>query len=168
MPGKWGHLTARFFDVVTSRPLDPGERQAVRRWIGDGPCLEAFFAQPVADQRHGYQAGLHVLARSPERKDLLRAAVLHDIGKRHARLGSLGRVVASVVLRLGLPLTPRLALYRDHGVLAAAEMSGEADVVVEFARHHHSRRPASIPADEWAVLQAADRARSLTAHDGSR
>lgn len=157
MPGRWGHLTARFFDVVTSRSLDGRESQAVRRWAG--PSLhDAFFAQPVADQRHGYEAALYVLSRAPDRPDLLRAALLHDIGKRHARLGAVGRVIASLALRLRLPLTPRLALYRDHGVLGAAEMAGEASVVVEFARHHHGARPQSISVDDWDVLLAADRA----------
>lgn len=168
MAGQWGHLTARFFDVVTSRPLSKGENEAVRRWVGDGPLLEAFFSQSVADQRHGFESALRILSRTPGRPDLVRAALLHDIGKRHARLGPLGRVIASLALRLRLPLPPRLALYRDHGPLAAAEMSGEAPVVVDFARHHHGDRPVSIPADEWESLQAADRARPMRMKRGSR
>lgn len=161
MLGQWAHLTARFFDVVTSRALSRGEADAVGRWVGSGPARDAFFAQPVADQRHGFEAALHVLSQAPDRPDLVRAALLHDIGKRHAGLGPPGRVVASVALRLGLALTPRLALYRDHGLLAAAELAGEAAVVVDFARHHHGNRPASITVDEWELLQAADRARAF-------
>lgn len=168
MSDRWGHLTARFFDVITSRPLSRGEAEAVRRWVGDSPLLEAYFSQPVADQRHGFEAALHILSRLPGRPDLVRAALLHDIGKRHAGLGPLGRVMASLALRLRLPLPPRLALYRDHGLLAAAEMSGEAPVVVDFARHHHHFRPASIPAGDWESLQAADRARPMTMTRGSR
>lgn len=168
MPGQWGHLTARFFDVLTSRPLDRGETKAVRQWVGDGSLLAAFSSQPVADQRHGFESALRVLSRMPGRPDLVRAALLHDIGKRHARLGPLGRVVASLAVVLRLPLTSRLALYRDHGVLAAAEMSGEAPVVVDFARHHHGDRPVSIPPDEWESLQAADQARPMARMWGSR
>lgn len=168
MPGHWGHLAARFFDVITSRRLDRGETQAVRRWVGEGPLLEAFFSQPVADQRHGFEAAVQVLAHVPDRLDLVRAALLHDIGKRHARLGPAGRVIASLAMRLDLPLTSRQALYRDHGPLAAAELSGDLPVVVDFARHHHGARPGTIPEDEWVCLQAADRARPMARTQGNR
>lgn len=159
MPGTWGHLTARFFDVVTARPLTRGEAEAVERWLAEGPARRAFFAQPVADQRHGFAAALQVLATDSSRLDLVRAALLHDVGKRHARLGPLGRVVASFAQRLRLPLTSRMALYRDHGTLAAAELAEQERVVADFARHHHGVRPPSIPAGEWKTLVAADRAR---------
>lgn len=160
MLGQWGHLTARFFDVITSRALNRDEVDAVRRWAGSGPAVDAFFGQPPADQRHGFAAALHVASRVPDRPDLVRAALLHDIGKRHAGLGAVGRVFVSLALGMHLPLTPRLALYRDHGLLAAAEMAGEEPVVVDFARHHHGDRPPSIPAGEWELLRAADRARA--------
>lgn len=160
MPGAWTHLAARFYDFMTASRLARSERDTVRRWLGEEAACEAFFAQPDADQRHGLHAALHVMAESPSRLDLIRAALLHDIGKRHARLGAVGRVIASIAIRLRLPLTPRLALYRDHGPVAAGELAGLEPLVVEFARHHHSARPASIPAPDWELLVGADRART--------
>lgn len=160
MPGTWGHLVARFFDVVTAKRLSRGEIEAVERWLEVEDIVEAFFEQPVADQRHGFEAALCVVAQRPERLDLIRAALVHDIGKRHARLGPIGRVSASLAIRLGIPLSPRLTLYRDHGEIAAAELSGEEPVVVEFARHHHRARPSTIAADEWRLLISADRPRN--------
>lgn len=159
MPGTWTHLAARFYDVTTSRALEKGERDAVRRWLPSAELREAFFAQTPADQRHGFTAALHVVARHPDRPDLIRAALVHDIGKRHASLGPLGRVAASLAIRLRLPLTSRFALYRDHGKLGAAELAGEEPVVVEFARHHHESRPSTIAQVEWDVLVESDRAR---------
>jgi hypothetical protein len=157
MPGSWGHLAWRFFDVLTARPLDHAERERARGWFRSQAEERAFFSQVDPDQRHGYASALHVLADAPERPDLVRAALLHDIGKRHARLGPLGRVLASVAIRLHLPLPPRWALYRDHGPLGAAELSGAEPLVVAFIAHHHGQRPASIGESDWLILTGADR-----------
>lgn len=120
----------------------------------------AYWAQSVADQRHGYEAAQHVAAHGGSR-EIERAALLHDVAKRHARLGILGRSIASVAIRLRLPLTGRARLYRDHGPLAAVELgqAGAEGLVVAYARHHHGNRPATIAPEVWRLLQAADGAR---------
>jgi hypothetical protein len=159
VPGGWGHLALRFLDVVTAPSLADTERETVRRWLSTAEEEEAFFSQPPADQRHGYRAALQVAGAAPDRPDLVRAALLHDIGKRHAGLGAPGRAFASVAIRLRLPLQPRWALYRDHGLLAAAELAGAEAVVVDFARAHHGDRPSTITPAEWETLVAADDAR---------
>ena len=159
MPGGWGHLALRFFDVVTAPALADAERERVRGWLSTAAQEDAFFSQPPADQRHGYRAALQVAGTAPGRPDLVRAALLHDIGKRHARLGAPGRALASVAIRLRLPLPPRWALYRDHGSLAAAELAGAEAIVVDFARAHHGYRPSTVTPAEWETLVAADDAR---------
>lgn len=160
MPGTWIHLTARFFDVVLARPLDESERAQVASWLS--PNEHALFAaQDEADQRHGYECARDVAALLPDRSDLARAAALHDVGKRHAGLGAIWRVFASVAMRLGLPLSGRFSAYARHGALAADELEelGAPRLVVDFARHHHHRRPDTFPHADWAVLEDADRAR---------
>jgi putative nucleotidyltransferase with HDIG domain len=89
---------------------------------------------------------------------VIRAALLHDIGKRHSRLGVIGRSLASVAIRLHLPLTRRFRLYRDHGGLGADELAraGCAPLIVEFARGHHASRPPWVAQSTWDLLLAAD------------
>lgn len=159
MPGTWNHLALRLVDVVMSRPLDRSERAAVRAWLERPSEETGFFAQTDADQRHGYASALHIVAHAPDRPDLIRAALLHDVGKRHAGLGPVARSGASIAIRLGWPLPPRWRLYRDHGALSAAELAGAEEVVVEFARHHHGNRPDTIPRSDWDLLLQADAAR---------
>ncbi|MDH4118728.1 MAG: HDIG domain-containing protein [Acidimicrobiia bacterium] len=159
MPGSWTHLTARFFDVVTARPLNTDEDSFVDEFLS--PVERSMFdAQNTADQRHGVECGLDV-ASTTERRDLVRAAILHDVGKRHVGLGAVGRVLASVVTKLGLPARGAISLYRSHGEMGAQELeeTGAEKLVVDFVRHHHSERPPTVSQADWEVLVAADHAR---------
>ena len=158
MPGSLGHLAGRFFDVLSARPLDSAEAALVRAWLPER-LTEAFFSQPSYDQRHGYEAGLTVMTAGLS-EDVIVAAVMHDSAKRHSGLGIVGRVVASLMIKLGLPLTPRMTLYRDHGVNAAAELAalGAPPLAIDYALHHHNHRPPTIDPGVWAVLTEADRA----------
>lgn len=159
-PGSWPHLLARFLDVLASPALQPDEAGWVRSRLR--PVEAAlFFAQGRADRRHGYRAGRWVAERSGDRPDLVRAALLHDVGKRHARLGVAGRVAASLLALLGRRPGGRMGTYLAHGPLAAAELAdlGAEPVVVEYARHHHGDRPTRFDPEDWRLLDEADRAR---------
>lgn len=162
MPGSLRHLSSRFFDVLLSRRLDSAERATVETWL-TRDLAEVFFAQPGADQRHGYEAGLYVIAAGAEH-DVVVAAAMHDVGKREAHLGVIGRVIASLFILAGLPLTRRMQLYRDHGMSAAAELAalGAPPLAIDFALHHHSERPSSISPGTWDLLVLADQPK--TAH----
>ncbi|HSJ85054.1 MAG TPA: HDIG domain-containing protein [Acidimicrobiia bacterium] len=157
MPGSLSHLARRFFDVLLARPLDQAETSAVENWLDESEAT-LFFSQPEADQRHGYHAALVVLAAGNADGTVLKAALLHDVGKRHARLGVMARSLVSVLIRLRLPLSARGRQYRDHGETAARELGelGCDDLIVDFARHHHEGRPPGIPEPVWDLLQRAD------------
>ena len=156
-----GHLLARFFDVLSARPLSPGEQGEVARMLHSDPERHLFWDQPIADQRHGLGAARFVSGRHPQRSELVRAALLHDVGKRHARLGVAGRSMASLVRMAGLGGWGRIHEYIDHGALAADELeaAGAEPLVVAYARHHHLRRPGEVSPHDWATLNAADRVR---------
>jgi hypothetical protein len=146
-----------------SKPLSPDEEATVRSWLRlEEKAL--FFDQPMIDQRHSFQSASQVAAQDPERRDLIRAALLHDIGKRRSRLNVFGRSVVSGLAKVGLTwLVGRKGgrgdLYLRHGELAADELSdlGAERLVVIFARWHHAGRPEEIAAADWEVLVSADR-----------
>jgi putative nucleotidyltransferase with HDIG domain len=151
------HLLRRFFEVLTARPLSPREQTEAASLLQD-PERDIFWRQPAADQRHGLEAARRVLSVAPGRRDLARAALLHDVGKRHAGLGVIGRSLASGLELLHLPAPGRLDAYLRHGPIGAEELrsAGAEDLVVAFTEHHHGERPADIPEDHWALLLEAD------------
>jgi hypothetical protein len=161
VPGSWPHLASRFLDVAGARPLDLDEELVVRGWLRDAEVLP-FFGQPPADQRHGLEAGKVVAESRPDRPDLIRAAALHDLAKRRAGLGLIGRSLASAWAKVGGRGKGRWAVYLDHGRLGAEELAGlgAEPIVIEFAQNHHGSRPASIRSDDWEVLVLADQGKA--------
>jgi hypothetical protein len=157
VPGSAGHLIRRFFAVAAARDLDDDELAQVESWLSPAE-LSLFLAQPAADQRHGYEAGLHAQEHRADRP-VVAAAALHDIGKRHSALGPIGRSLATVMIIIGgASRWERAAAYRDHGPIGAEELerAGADSLVVEFARYHHEARPARIDSQTWDLLEAAD------------
>jgi hypothetical protein len=143
LPGSPAHLFRRFFDVASAKPLTKSEQLAVESWLTP-ELAEVFFEQGAADQRHGYHAALIVVAAGRSNDDVVVAALLHDVGKRHARLGVLGRSLASLMILFGSPLGYRMRAYRDHGLNGAGAM------------HHHGTRPPTIDPATWQLLVDAD------------
>ena len=154
------HLAGRFLDVTLARPLRPGEQTEVATLLTTDAERSMYWDQPRADQRHGLAAARLVRSARPGRTELVRAALLHDVGKRHSRLGPMGRSVATILGRLGIGGSARFADYLDHGRIAALELdlAGAEPLVVAFALHHHRDRPEEISREDWELLQAADRA----------
>ena len=156
MPGSWGHLARRFVWSLRVAPLSTDELQELAGLI-DERTLQAYLRQNDADQRHGLEAARYVRARNG-RSELVVAALVHDLGKRQARLGIAGRVIASVLARLRLPAPGRLGNYVDHPALGAAELRdlGLRGLAIDYTAHHHGARPDSIDPDDWKLLSEAD------------
>jgi len=159
LPGTWIHLAKRYWEGLRSKPLTSVERLWVDGLLAPSERA-AFYEQSAVDQRHGYSAAQVVSAAPEANPSVVRAALLHDIGKRHARLGLMGRVWASLAIRLRLPLWGRVRRYRNHGPIGARELQqwGAESLVVEFARTHHGSRPPLIEPEVWKVLCQSDKA----------
>lgn len=154
-----GHLIARFFGHLFARRLDDAERQYVADHLNEAERI-LWWRQPVGDQRHALTAARHVSTIAPNNRSAIRAALLHDVGKRHCGLGAVGRSLATVVKILGLPRTARVRSYLDHGEIGARELeaAGAEAIVVDFARHHSVGTPPGADNELWDLLFAADRA----------
>ena len=146
-------------EVIFSRRLTPAEQAEVARYLVSPVERAIFWDQPSADQQHGLAAARSVVAAYPDRMDMVRAALLHDIGKRHSRLGPVGRTWAVVCGAMGCP-SERAVAYLDHGKLGSDELAGvDAEpLVVAYALHHHGTCPDGVSPEDWTVLQTADRA----------
>ena len=151
------HLAERAVSSMRARPLSPREESEVAALLDDR-LAELFWDQPTPDQRHGIEAARAVLYELPGAREAAQAALLHDVGKRHARLGTLGRIVATVLAILRIPTRGRLGMYLDHATLGADDLAaaGASDLVVDYTRHQDGLRPQSIDAGIWRVLKAAD------------
>jgi hypothetical protein len=124
------------------------------------------------DRRHAVQVARDVEVRLGEQADraVLAAALLHDVGKLDSRLGTYGRVVATlcgamagremaVSWSTGSGFTRRVGLYLRHDELGAGRLvlAGSDPLTVSWAREHHSDRSQwTVPAEIGDALKAAD------------
>jgi hypothetical protein len=158
------HLASRFFGALDPRGpslveeawatalLGEGERRLWRRMSGPDRRHAVGVAHDV-ERRLGPAATPPVLA----------AALLHDVGKVEAGLGTVARVPATI---LGLVDRDRFAAghgrvarYLRHDVIGADLLAaaGADRLTVAWAREHHLRPDAwSVPAEVGAALKAAD------------
>lgn len=149
--------------MLLARPLDEQEHQLVERWLSEPAEATLFWGQAASDQRHGLEGALDIANRASDRDDLVRAALLHDVGKQRAGLGVVGRTAAELAAKLSLDPSGRLGDHLRHTEIGAALLleAGSAGVVIDFARHHHGERPATIPPEDWQRLVASDRSSVL-------
>lgn len=151
------HLVRRFFDVLAAQPLDADERAEVELFLTDAD-RGLFWLQDAADQRHALATARAVRGRLGNHTEAIRAALFHDVGKVHSRLGPFRRSLATVLGALRLPMPVRFRTYLDHGPHGADDLAerGVEALVVAFARHHPGPAPPSIDPGVWQVLLDAD------------
>ncbi len=146
------HLVTRFFGAVFSRPLRPSEQEWVSRHLG-GSEARLFWDQQAIDQRHAHTVAVKVSEAGQANVNAVAAALLHDVGKRHSRLGPIARSLATVADVAHLPLPERWRIYRDHGTVGAQDLEsiGADALAVAFAAGAEGSDPATM-----SLLRAAD------------
>jgi len=140
-----GHLVRRFATSLSRRPVAAEDLAWVAAQLGPGEHA-LWVTMPLTDQRHSVTVARRFAARragAPRAE--VAGALLHDVGKTASGLGTIGRVVATVVGSH----TARLARYHAHEAIGAslAAAAGADPVTVALIE---GRGPAA------ADLRAAD------------
>jgi len=146
-PSAMWHLVARFVGSLPPTPPAPSEEAWVDDTLLSGE-RELWVQLSNQDRRHSALVGRRFVVERPSAAPAeIRGALLHDVGKIECRLGTFGRVVATLVG----PCTARFAAYHDHeaiGSRMAAEVGSEPETVELIA--------GDGPA--FSALEASDRA----------
>jgi len=125
-----------------------------------------------ADRRHaaGVARRVESALGAGATRPVLAAALLHDVGKIEAGLGTWSRVVATVAGRAtkgayvsrwaaGRGFTRRVGLYLRHAPLGAnllSAASSDALTIAWAGQHHLPTHDWTVPAEIAAALKAAD------------
>jgi putative nucleotidyltransferase with HDIG domain len=158
------HRARQFFDHDVEP--GPGERSLAAHFL-DGDLGELFFAQEARDVVHAANTARWLLDRGHDDRELIQAALLHDIGKGHQRrrdrvahvltdAAGIGRFAADA--RSPMEMRRALARARGHAVAGAAMLS-ERNVtgrVLNLVKMHHER------AGEDGMLRLLQEADSAT------
>lgn len=161
----WWHLARRFFGAL--RPGGPPE--ADRAWV-ESVLSEAEYVlwqrQYGPDRRHTAAVAREVETRLGHEatRPVVAAALLHDIGKIDADLGTWGRVIATLSAKVAgrdtarlwiksTGFTRRVGLYLHHPEIGAdmLEMAQSDPLTIAWAAEHHK------PAEEWTVDESIAR-----------
>jgi hypothetical protein len=167
------HLVRRFFASVI--PVGPSRADDAwaRSHLSEAE-VGLWRGMSRVDRRHSARVARRVAADLGDRatEPVLAAALLHDVGKTVAGLGTYGRVVATLSERFAGPgtaeawsqsrgFTRRVGLYLRYPELGVdlLQMAGSDDLAVAWSAEHH------LPPEDWTVPQ--DIGEALAAADES-
>jgi len=162
------HLAKRFFGAVIPRgPSAANAAWAVEQLLPGE--VELWLRMSRADRRHaaGVARRVQETLQADATRPVLAAALLHDVGKVDAGLGTYGRVIATLsamairhdpaVIKAWTKttgMTRRVGLYLQHPRLGGdmLALAGAHTLTESWAREHH------LPEAEWTVEPAIARA----------
>ena len=176
--GSWRHLAERFFSALSPAGPPATDEAWALGWLLEGEqALWRRMSGP--DRRHAVEvarATLRLLRVDQPSRDVVAAALLHDVGKVESGFGTFSRVgVTLVAIAVGrrrligwaeaapersrASLRRRAGLYLSHDRLGATllESAGSEVLTVNWTREHHMS-PARWTVDGrvGAALKEAD------------
>lgn len=165
------HLARRFVGSLWPGGPAAAQEQWARQQLLSAE-VRLWASMSGADRRHAVG-----VARRVERalgheatRPVLAAALLHDVGKVESRLGTYGRVIATLSARVAGPemastwrrqrgFARRVGLYLHHDRLGGdlLELAGSDPLTVAWAREHHQPESTwTLPAGVAGALKEAD------------
>ena len=112
---KIAHLTKRFVLSLVPSQVQQIERQWIQSVLSPSE-FDVWNNMMVQDRRHSVMVGRRFVKYRPTAtQSEIAGALLHDVGKSVARLGTVGRVIATLVG----PRTNRFRQYHDHESIGA-------------------------------------------------
>ncbi|HET6874161.1 MAG TPA: hypothetical protein VFH70_05245 [Acidimicrobiales bacterium] len=173
--GSFRHLAERFFGALDPRGPSPAEEEWALGWLLPGE-QDLWRRMSGPDRRHaaGVARDTITLLGAPPRREVVAAALLHDVGKVVSGFGTFARVAVTVAAiaagrdRLATSaddpaagrLRRRVGEYLVHDRIGAdlCQEAGSDPLTVAWAGEHH------LPEDRWSVDPAV--AHALKEADG--
>jgi hypothetical protein len=166
-----GHLASRFFGSLL--PIGPKPADAAWALAHLNAGEQAVWSRmSKVDRRHaaGVARRAALALGDQATTEVVAAALLHDSGKVECRLGTFGRVLATVAAMAagreraelwshGRGLARRIGLYLRHAELGAALLAstGSHPLTSSWAGEHHLPEGRwTVPLDVGRALKAAD------------
>ncbi len=165
------HLAKRFFGSI----LPIGPKAADRAWTLEQLLAgeqDIWHKMSATDRRHGVGVARRAQATLGEQatRPILAAALLHDCGKTVSGLGTYGRVIATLSVKLAgrdqafawsetRGFTRRVGLYVEHPRLGSEllGLAGSAPLTVAWAEQHHlAPKDWTVPLEVGQALKDAD------------
>lgn len=141
-----GHLVRRFAGSLSRRSPSAADEAWAQASLTDAE-RRLWRRMANADRRHAIEVTRRFVARRPAAtRDELAGALLHDVGKVEAGLGTFGRVLATVVG----PRTSRFRTYHDHEAIGAVwlDAAGSSPATVDLVRRRGLAAPDLAAADD--------------------
>jgi hypothetical protein len=175
--GSMQHLARRFFGALSPAGPSISDERWARAQLLPAEC-DLWERMSGPDRRHAVGVAretVELLSRASEnpRREILAAALMHDVGKVEANLGALARTVVTIAAMLlgrvrpnvssdrmaagGWP--PRARLYLTHDRVGGALLrdAGSDPLTIAWAEQHHcSPEQWTIDRQIGALLKSAD------------